>query len=140
MSYQYTNTKARQKEKKLTDQNVLVSGNGSGVGVINGNEDDIGGGRIENGRGECEERDLGLEVIDLEAELLFGLIGLLVALHAGSGVNHVVFLLAGEALRSEDVAVPRLPRRRRRAPPRKHSSLRCCAEFTLLTHPIANAT
>lgn len=95
---------------------MLVSGNGSGVGVVDGNEDDIGGRRIESGRGECEEGDLGLEVIDLEAELLLGLVGLLVALPAGSGVHHVVLILAGEAPHNKliqvAVAAPRLPRRR----------------------------
>lgn len=76
---------------------MLVSGNGSVVGVVDGNEDDIGGGSVKIGRGESEEGDFGFELLDLVAELLLGLVGLLVALPAGSRVVHVVFLLAREA-------------------------------------------
>lgn len=131
-----TNTESKD-EWGYTNQNSLVSGNGARGSVSGSNKDDIsGGGRSADGGSECEEGGFRLQFFDLLLHLLLRLVGLLVALFAGSGVVvWVVLIIAGNAPRHEmevvvvgvGIAATQQHRRRlhHRDTPRRHFASGC---------------
>lgn len=93
-----------------TDQNGLMSRHrhgGATGGILGGDQNDVGEARWVGPTGvvvmgidwgpKLEESNLGFEIFDLTLELLFRLVGLLVAFLACAGVTCAVVFLAGYA-------------------------------------------